>query len=218
MNALSHKMASSSEPKRAAADRSWIEAWLINHGMLKTPNPTSDVARAAIRTVVNRASRSNDFATLSLLAQHGAMTPKMYAITLGNIFRQGLCREAIMDWFDARIPMTVVAPYIDRHSTWLILHYPQFQGFHARYASPEIDSCLLLVTLSAQRTRDLESLKRVCRYNIVTRAACLARNGIVLHKTSRWRGARRHVFRELIRCCRLSPADLASVGLKWPKA
>jgi hypothetical protein len=216
LNTLPHKMASSSGPRRAVADWPLIMTWLRSYEMPTAKSTLRDF-RAAAWAVVSRVSQNNDFAALNLLADRGIMTPKMYAIVLNNILRQGRCVEMTMDWFDARIPMVDVVPHINRHSTWLILYHPEFRKFYARYASPELDSCLLLVTLSQQRTRNPEGLKRDCKCNIVTRTACLARNGIVLHKASRWRGARRHVFRELIQCCGLSSADLASVGLKWPK-
>ncbi len=228
LNALPHKMASSSEPKRAAASRPLI-AWLADHEMLEMPEPTADhemletpeptpgKIREAMFAAANRAAFDDDFATLSFLADHG-MTPKMYALVVKRLFRRGgRSVEMFMDWFDARVPMTSVMPHIGGRAARIILRYPSFRKFYVRYASPEIDSCLLLFALRKHRARSVEIFKRNCLYGIVTRAACLARGGIVLYETSRWRGARRHVFGELIRCCRLSPADLASVGLKWPK-
>jgi hypothetical protein len=204
----------SSGGQRAVADWSLIATWLCNY---ETPTAEFTLGnfRAAARAVVARAAWNKDFAALSLLAERGVMTPKMYGVALGNILSGRT--EMAMDWFDARIPMTDVLPHINEHTADMILHSPNCQGFYVRYASPEIDSCLLLVALSRQRVCSVEIFKQNCRRGVVTRAACLARNGIVLHKASRWRGVRRRVFHELIRCCGLSPADLASVGLKWPK-
>lgn len=120
----------------------------------------------------------------------------------------------LLDWIDSRASMEAVVAATPLLPLWQVCAAPDYQLFHERFPSPAVRSRMLLAVQS--HTCQLWGRDTEARRLLSSRETCMACDGKAIHVGARWRSAGgRSKFRRLVKSCRLTPSDFASVGLRW---